>query len=72
MAESPDPRFLGGESAVLTDTSEMALVVTVTHDGVVDVQAQVHRDVVAATLRYLADHFEGTPDGPGAPEVSGG
>lgn len=66
----PDPRFLGGEEAVLTDVSTMAWVVTAGWDRAVDIQAQVDKATMAAQMRYIADQIDPPADVDG--DMSGG
>lgn len=63
----PDPRFLGGETAVLSDARDFALVLTISHDGVADVMVngpRGHPDqawdkpTCAKYLRYIADSWD--------------
>ena len=58
MSETPDPRFLGGEKAVLTNTADMAFVVAAGWDGAVDLTANIPRSELAAHLRALADQLD--------------
>lgn len=72
MTDDPDPRFLGGEEAVITDVSRMRWVVAVGWDGAADLHAHVDRATVADEMRYLADHIEnatGTTPGPPGEET---
>lgn len=62
MADTPDPRFLGGEKAVLTDTRDMALVVAIGWDGAADIHANVARTEAARLLRHIADEFDPPTD----------
>lgn len=56
--ERPDPRFLGGEVAVLTDASKMALVIAIDWNGAVDIMGKIPPSDAAAVLRQLVAHFE--------------
>lgn len=56
--DEPDPRFLGGETAVLTNVQDMALVVAISHDGAADIHASVSKEKAAAMLRYIADQWD--------------
>lgn len=58
MVEQPDPRFLAGENAVLTDVSKMQWVLAAGWDGAVDVHANISRKDLAAQLRFLADQWD--------------
>lgn len=54
----PDPRFLGGEKAVITDTSDMALVICIGWDGAADIRGSVDKVQAAAWLRLIADQWD--------------
>lgn len=58
MADRPDPRFLGGESAVLTDARDMAFVVAVGWDGACDMHANIDKPQMAKILRQIADSID--------------
>lgn len=58
MGEPVDPRFLGGERAVFTDTSKMALVVCVSPEGVVDMLCKLPKPQAAQVLRHIADSID--------------
>lgn len=59
VSDEPDPRFLGGEDAVLTDVSKMRWAVAVGWDGAADIHANVDKTMMVAEMRYIADHLEG-------------
>lgn len=53
-----DPRFLGGEKAVLMDASEMAFVVALGWDGACDMTANIDKPTMARHLRFIADQID--------------
>jgi hypothetical protein len=62
MSDRPthDPRFLGGESFVLTDTSKMAFTFVIDYEGVADMQAGdgISKAQAALWLRAAADSLD--------------
>ena len=54
----PDPRFLAGETAVIVDTAQMALSITVGWDGAADVRCFVAKPEAARILRQIADQLD--------------
>lgn len=54
----PDPRFLAGEEAVITDVAQTRWAVVAGWDGAVDIHGKVDRAIMAAELRYVADHLD--------------
>lgn len=58
----PDRRFLGGETAVLTDTSTMALVIAVGHDGACDIVCNIANAVAVKALESVIAHIKSKPD----------
>jgi hypothetical protein len=58
MSDDRDPRFLGGQDLVLTDARDMALVIAISHEGVLDVQANVPKKQAAFWLREVADRWD--------------
>lgn len=64
--QTPDPRFLGGETAVLVDTALMALALTIGWDGAADIRCHVDKPQAANMLRRIADVLdaEAAVDGP--------
>lgn len=60
---TPDPRFLGGETAVLSDTEDFALVVLVGFDGAADCRANgITHKYGATILRQIADLWDQRDD----------
>ena len=57
-AEPVDPRFLGGETAVLTNAADMAFVVCVDWNGAVDMTANIDKPQMATLLRRIADTLD--------------
>lgn len=57
---APDPRFLGGETAVITDTSQMAFTLVIGFDGACDMRAGdgVSKQQAAAWLRMVANSLD--------------
>lgn len=53
-----DPRPLGGGTAVITDTANMALVIAIGWDGAADVRAHIPKPQAAELLRQIADQFD--------------
>lgn len=60
-ADEPDPRFLGGETAVLTDASSMALVIAIGWKGECDIVCNVANTQAVEWLRAIADQIEAKP-----------
>ncbi len=57
--QTPNPEFLGGEKAVISDSRDFALVVMIDHNGVADVQANgISHPQAAQWLRFIADGWD--------------